>query len=230
MTAGAVILWRHGRTAYNAEGRMQGSLDIDLDDVGRWQVAEGAQHLAQRHRPAVVVTSPLRRAVRTATALADVVDVGVVTDPRLRERSFGQWEGCTAQEIRERWPEQAAAWRARDDSQMPGAETRAEVAARMADAIVEHAAALGPDDVLLMVSHGAAITLGIGALLGVDASWAGLSGLHNAHWSLLRPSGRRPGTWYLEAHNQGPAVVVEQWNAGLPSDEVPSSTSDALQA
>ncbi|WP_149202773.1 histidine phosphatase family protein [Actinotalea subterranea] len=232
MTARAVILWRHGRTEYNAAARLQGHTDIPLDAVGRWQVTEAAQHLAQRHRPTRIVSSDLGRAVATAQALADVVGLEVAVDPRLRERSFGEWEGLTADEIAERWPEAYRTWRAGRDPERAGAETRATVAERMVTALSEQAAALGEDDTLVVVSHGAAITLGLVALLGLDpAAWRGLGGLHNAHWTLLRGSSRNIGSaWYIEAHNLGPAVAVEDWNAGVPVDAMPSSTADAMRA
>lgn len=230
MTARAVVLWRHGRTAFNAEGRIQGHVDIPLDDVGRWQVAQGAQHIAQRHRPALVVTSDLGRAVQTGAALAGLTGAPAIADARLRERSFGEWEGLTAEEIRERWPEQFDVWLGHGDPERTGAETRAEVAERVAEAVVEHAGALDRDQTLVVVAHGAAITLGLGRLLGLGADWRGVGGLHNAHWSLVRPSGRRPGTWYLEAHNLGPAVAVDDWNSGVPAEGLPSSTADALRA
>lgn len=229
MTARAVALWRHGRTAYNAEGRMQGQVDIPLDEVGAWQAVQGAQHLAQRLSPTRIVSSDLRRAEATAAALGELVGVEVETDARLRERCFGDWEGMTIDEIRERWPEQYQVWRSHGDPQRTGAETRAEVAERVAAAVEEHAASVASDQTLVVVAHGSAITLGVSRMLGLDASWRGMGGLHNAHWSLLRPSGRRPGTWYLESHNLGPAVAVDDWNSGVPADVLPSSTADALR-
>ncbi|MBX9246076.1 histidine phosphatase family protein [Actinotalea ferrariae] len=231
MAARAVVLWRHGRTAYNAAARLQGHSDIPLDDVGAWQVAEAAQHIAQRHTPARIVSSDLGRAVATARALGELADVPVDVDPRLRERGFGTWEGLTAAEIEERWPDAYAVWRQGKDPQRAGAETRAEVAERMVEAVSEHAAALDDGGTLVVVSHGAAITLGLVALLGLDpAAWRGLGGLHNAHWSLLRASHRDVGpAWYVEAHNHGPAVAVDDWNAGVPADAMPSSTADAMR-
>ncbi len=229
MTARAVVLWRHGRTAFNAAGRMQGHIDIPLDEVGQWQAAEGAQHLAQRHAPARIVSSDLGRAVSTAEALSALVGLPVGVDAALRERSFGEWEGLTAEEIQGRWPEQFEVWRSGGDPRRTGAETRAEVAERFAAAVERHAAALDPSETLVVVAHGAAIGLGLGALLGLDSGQRLIAGLHNAHWSLVRPSGRRPGSWFLEAHNLGPSVAVDEWNEGLPAETVPGSTADALR-
>lgn len=232
MAAGAVVLWRHGRTEFNAAARLQGHSDIPLDDVGAWQVAEAAEHLAQRHEPSRIVASDLGRAVATASALSDLTGVPVEIDPRLRERGFGSWEGLTAAEIEERWPEAYAVWRAGKDPQRSGAESRAEVARRMVKAVREHADGVPDGGTLVVVSHGAAITLGLVALLGLDpATWRGLGGLHNAHWSLLRASHRDIGpAWYVESHNLGPSVAVDDWNAGVPADAMPSSTADAMRA
>lgn len=231
MTARAVILWRHGRTAWNAAARLQGSSDIALDDVGRWQVAEAARHLADRHRPTRIVSSDLGRAMATARALADLTDLPVDGDPRLRERGFGEWEGCTAAEIAERWPDAYAAWRSGGDPDRDGAETRIAVADRVVAAVTEHAEAMDDGGTLVVVSHGAAITLGLVSLLGLDPStWRGVGGLHNAHWTLVRSSSRSTGSaWYVESHNLGPAVAVDDWNAGVPADALPSSTADAMR-
>lgn len=232
MAARAVVLWRHGRTEFNAAARLQGHTDIPLDDVGAWQVAEAAQHLAQRHTPSRIVASDLGRAVQTAGALAELTGIAVDVDPRLRERGFGAWEGLTAAEIEERWPDAYAVWRAGKDPQRAGAESRGDVARRMVEAVTEHAAAVEDGGTLVVVSHGAAITLGLVELLGLDpATWRGLGGLHNAHWSLLRASHRDIGpAWYVESHNLGPAVAVDDWNAGVPADAMPSSTADALRS
>lgn len=230
MSGRAVVLWRHGRTRYNAEARLQGQVDIPLDDVGRWQVGEAARELARRGVPTLVVSSDLTRAAETAQALADEVGADVELDARVRERAFGDWEGLTADDMRARWPEQYERWRAGHDPERTGAETRAEVAERLAAAVTEHAARLPEDGTLVVVSHGAAITLGLTRLLGLDAvAWRGLVGLHNAHWSLLRASrGEALPPWRLEGHNLGPAVDVGDWNAGIAAD-LPSTTADALR-
>lgn len=231
MSARTVVLWRHGRTEFNASRRLQGGTDIPLDEVGRWQAQQAAQALSERLLPDRVVSSDLGRADSTAQALGDLIGVEVELDPRLRERSFGEWEGLTAEEIAERWPAQYDVWRSGHDPQRAGAETRAEVAERMAAAVVEHAGRTQTGGTLVLVSHGASITLGLTTLLGLDpTAWRGMLGLHNAHWSVLRASageGRPP--WVLEAHNHGPAVVVDDWNAGRVTDRLPSSTADAMR-
>ena len=79
MSAGTVILWRHGRTEFNATSRLQGTIDVPLDEVGRWQVEQAALDLWRRHVPTRVVASDLGRAVETAHQLADLVGIEVET-------------------------------------------------------------------------------------------------------------------------------------------------------
>jgi probable phosphoglycerate mutase len=105
-----LILWRHGQTAWNAGGRVQGQIDTPLSDTGLAQAAAAAPRLAALE-PAVLVSSDLRRASTTMAALAALVDVPVAYDPRLRERSFGEWEGLTHAEIGGTWPEAFDRWR-----------------------------------------------------------------------------------------------------------------------
>ncbi|GEN78510.1 histidine phosphatase family protein [Actinotalea fermentans] len=231
MTAGTVICWRHGRTAYNASTRMQGTIDIPLDEIGQWQVEQAALDLWRRHAPTRIVASDLGRARATAQQLADLVGLQVGVDTRLRERSFGEWEGLTAEEIAEQWPEEFAVWQRGGDPKRMGAESRAAVAERFSAAVRELAAPMAHDETLVLVSHGAAVSLGLTALLGLDAvAWRGLVGLHNAHWSVLRASrGDAWPAWRMEAHNVGPSVVVADWNAGVPAENLPSSAADAMR-
>ncbi|NKY12506.1 histidine phosphatase family protein [Cellulomonas hominis] len=215
MTAGRVVLWRHGRTAHNAGARLQGQSDIPLDDVGVWQAETAAAALASRYRPTRIVASDLGRAHATAWALADRTGLPVHTDARVRERSFGEWEGMTSAEIAERWPEQHAAWVAGREPERVGAESRADVLTRMVDAVTAEAAALERDDTLVVVSHGAAISLALVGLLGLPSEWRGVSGMSNAHWCEVQPG--RPGStpgWRLEALNVGPVHASSDWNAG----------------
>lgn len=215
MTAGRVVLWRHGRTAHNASARLQGQVDIPLDDVGEWQAETAAAALASRYRPTRIVASDLGRARATAQALADRTGLPVHVEPRVRERSFGEWEGMTSAEIAERWPEQHAVWAAGHEPERVGGETRPQVLARMVEAITAEATALGRDDTLVVVSHGAAISLALTGLLGLPAEWKGVAGMSNAHWAEVQPA--RPGAgvaWRLDALNVGPVHASSDWNAG----------------
>ena len=219
MSARTLVLVRHGRTEWNATGRLQGHADVALDDVGRWQARRGAQTLFRRHQADVVVASDLKRAAQTAHAYADAAGAQVVLDPRLRERGFGQWEGLTQSELVDGWPEQYAAWRRGDEPVGIGAETKAVVADRMVEAIRGYAEELDAGQTLAVVSHGAAISLAIAKLLGQDASyWRGIAGLNNVHWSQLsRATGGATPDWRLVTHNAGPDYPLDEWNSG-PAD------------
>jgi glucosyl-3-phosphoglycerate phosphatase len=216
VTAGTVVLLRHARTAYNAGLRLQGQIDIPLDEVGRWQAEQGATALAASHKASLVVASDLQRARDTADAYARHLGLEVVTDAGLRERSFGIWEGMTDTEIAERWPEEHALWRSGSEPTVEGVESKDVVSRRMAEAVLRHADALSAGETLVVVSHGSAITQAITRLLGLDAAtWRGLHGLHNVHWSHLHASG--PGAtpaWRLVAHNVGAGYPLDTWQSG----------------
>jgi probable phosphoglycerate mutase len=219
MTARTVVLLRHGRTGWNLVGRLQGQTDVPLDEVGRWQAAEAAAGLARAHRATRVVASDLARATDTARAYADLVGVEVLPDERLRERAFGKWEGLTDAQIAAGWPEEHAAWRGGHDVEgvPPGGETRGEVGRRVLDAVTEHVGAVEDGGTLVVVSHGAALTTGLTALLGLDPdAWRGVVGLTNAHWSELRRArgGDLAPEWRLVTHNVGAGYAPEEWHAG----------------
>lgn len=228
MTARTIVFLRHGRTAWNASARLQGQTDVPLDDVGRWQADLGARFLAVRQRAKLVISSDLTRAAQTAQAYVDVVGAPLVLDARLRERSFGQWEGLTRPELEAGWPEQYRAWRRGEDPHGVGAEPKAAVATRLLDAVEDHATGLATSDTLVVVSHGAAITLAIAAMLGQDpATWRGVSGLYNVHWAQVvrGHEGATPG-WRLLAHNVGPDYPIPQWDVG-PDAGADSEGDDA---
>ena len=100
-----VVIIRHGESTWNAEHRWQGWLDAPLTDLGREQARRRAHSLADAgFLPSVVHCSDLGRARRTADILAEVLGAPCRPHPGLRERSAGEWEGHTSDEIDERWP------------------------------------------------------------------------------------------------------------------------------
>lgn len=108
-----LIAIRHGETDWNAASRIQGQLDIGLNDAGRWQARRLADVLADEALDAVY-SSDLARARETAQAVAVNAGLDVRTDVGLRERGFGVFEGLTFAEIEQRFPEPARRWRQRD--------------------------------------------------------------------------------------------------------------------
>ncbi|MBX6383278.1 MAG: histidine phosphatase family protein [Microbispora sp.] len=206
-----VVCLRHGQTLWNVEKRFQGHTDIELDEVGIAQAARAASLLAAL-RPTMIVSSDLRRAYDTASALARLTGLDVAVDKDLRERGGGEWEGLTREEIKAGWPVEYEAWEA------PGGEDVASVADRVADAIARWAARLDEDGLLVVASHGAALRLGICRLLGLPQElWSALGGLGNCSWSVLE-EGRRG--WRLLEHNAG--TLPEP----VSSDDSPAATAD----
>jgi probable phosphoglycerate mutase len=118
-----IIAIRHGETDWNTTGRIQGQLDIGLNQRGRWQAQRLADALTDEALDAVYA-SDLARARDTAHALAQRRGLALQTDAGLRERGFGVFEGLAFDEIEQRFPESARRWRQRDASFGPeGGET-----------------------------------------------------------------------------------------------------------
>lgn len=121
-----IVLIRHGETAWNAERRLQGHLDIGLNAAGERQVAALGQALA-RERFDAIYSSDLQRALKTAEAVAATQALPIAIDAGLRERCYGAFEGLLYADIASRYPEAHAAWKAGDpDARFPPGERIAE--------------------------------------------------------------------------------------------------------
>lgn len=134
-TPATFVLLRHGETALTPEKRFSGSggSDPELSPVGRRQAELVATALAARGTIQVVVSSPLRRCVETAEAVASRIGVDVHIEEGLRETDFGAWEGLTFAEARERHPDDLQAWLASSKAAPTGGgESFAAVARRVA--------------------------------------------------------------------------------------------------
>ena len=189
-----LVLWRHGQTRWNVEGRFQGQSDIPLDPVGEQQ-AERAARLLAALQPSAIFSSDLIRATATAAPLARLTGLAVISDKDLRERYGGLWEGLTDTEIRARYPVEHSQWRP------PEGETSVAVADRAGAAMERIAETLTSGSLAVVVSHGAALRLGAARLLGLpEEYWGAVGPLANCAWSVL---GRRRGKWRLIEHNAG---------------------------
>jgi probable phosphoglycerate mutase len=157
MAATRIVLIRHGETAWNAERRLQGHIDIALNAEGERQAFALAGALAGEQIDQIIA-SDLQRAHQTAGALARSKRMPVRTDPALRERCFGGFEGLLYADIEHRFPREFAAWQARDvDAVMPDgvrqAESFRQFYRRAIDAMLGWAAAY-PGQTLALVAHG----------------------------------------------------------------------------
>lgn len=118
MHATRIIAIRHGETSWNVDARIQGHLDIPLNDTGLWQAQRTGEALADEHFDAIY-SSDLQRALSTAQAVGQAADCSVQPDTGLRERCFGSFEGRIFKEIETSHPEQAMRWRKRDPDFVP---------------------------------------------------------------------------------------------------------------
>ena len=151
-----VLVARHGETAWNRAGRIQGGTDTPLSDVGLAQARALADRLALESI-ARVVSSDLARARVTAEVVARACGVPLELDARLREIGLGEWEGLTWDEVEARDPELKRTFKSRDpDVRPPGGETRGEAQARAWAALEEHGS-LATGKLVLLVTHGAVL-------------------------------------------------------------------------
>ncbi len=188
------LLLRHGQTPLSAERRFAGAGDTELTETGVSQAKLAGERLAARGGVDVIITSPLRRAGQTADEVAAATGAPVVTDNDQRETDFGQWEGLTFAEARQRWPEEVTAWLADPAAAPPGGESFVTVEARVQAARSRLLAAYR-DQTVLLVSHVTPIKV-----LLTTALLAPLTALYRMH---LDVGALSEIDWYAD----GPAVV-----------------------
>ena len=177
-----LVLLRHGRTAHNHARRIQGQLDVALDDVGHAQAAAVAPAMAAL-APAVVWVSDLLRTRQTAEPVLAACDRAASYDARLREFHLGERQGLSHEEYAEQHPEEFARFHQGDFDVVPGGESTEAVRARMVEALTELLASVAPGETALAVSHGAAIRVATVGLLGWPTEQVhSLRGLGNCGW------------------------------------------------
>jgi probable phosphoglycerate mutase len=208
-----LILLRHGQTEWNAADRMQGQYDTELSELGRRQAKDAARELGTLDT-ITLISSDLRRAFDTASALADASGLELVSDRRLRETRLGQWEGLTHIEVDARYPGARQRWRLEATFTPPGGESKLEVGARALPVVHELFAerADWPGRTIILVAHGGLIAALTAALLELPpANWPVLGGLANTSWVQLSshgPSIEQPG-WRLDVWNAAAKVAPD---------------------
>lgn len=203
------ILLRHGRTAWNAEGRWQGREDVPLDGVGLRQAETAAEMLVRDGSITRVITSPARRAAQTATVLKGAFDlagrpVGRATDDRLVEIDVGRWSGLTREASEAQFSHEFDALaRGEDVPYGECGERLSEAVSRVESAVVDAVDGLSGNETVVVVTHGAVIRGVAGSLAGLPlaVSRRVLDHVDNCHWVTLA---RHPDRW-----------VIERWNAGV---------------
>jgi len=175
-----IILTRHGQTKWNIEGRVQGSLDSPLTEMGILQARSLACRLKNQGINHIYSSDSLR-AIGTAEEIRSELGLGKLsTDPALREFSFGEWEGRIWQELRVAYPDIFIIW----DSEphlvtTPGGENMEIVMERAWDflqrIIKDH-----PGETVCLVTHGITLKLLVTKALGFGVhEWAKTPWQHN---------------------------------------------------
>ena len=165
--SGSIIIVRHGRTEFNAAGRLQGRTDNPLDEVGLAQAEAVATYLApELLSDTLIVCSPLLRARQTATAIAKGVGASLEIDERWIELDYGAYEGLPQSEVPSNvWRE----WRSDSNFAAPQGESLNQVQQRVTDACAELAQRLD-GRTAVVVSHVSPIKSAVAWALGVDVS------------------------------------------------------------
>ncbi len=199
-----LLLVRHGRTAWNLDGRIQGHTDVPLDALGRWQAARVAAALADLPL-AAVYASDLQRAAATAEPLARAQGLALRLDAGLRERGFGRYEGRRFADIAVEAPEDAARWRSREPGFAPGGgESLRDFSARCLAALARLAGAHA-GEAIAVVTHGGVLDCvhraATGQALDAPRCWT----LDNAalHHVLHTGEGFTLLAWGLATHLEG---------------------------
>lgn len=167
------LLVRHGRTEWNRVERFRGRADVPLDEVGVAQAEATAARVAGEWQPAAIYASPLSRALRTAQAIAARLGLDVQPEPALIDIDYGEWQGRTPEEVRQRWPSELEAWvHAPQRARIPGGESLSEVRQRAVQ-VVKRLAEQHADQTVVLVAHTVVNRLVLLAVLGLgnDRFW-----------------------------------------------------------
>ena len=163
-----IILVRHGETEWNVKEVFRGRIDIELNETGVKQAGLMAEYLSSLRIDAIY-SSPLRRALTTAEAVAGYHKLNVVITPGLTDFNYGEWQGLSHQEVRDRYKQLYAQWINHPElAKIPAGETLDEVR-RRAVSVVDRVIAKHEGSVVL-VSHRVVNKVLICALLGLDNS------------------------------------------------------------
>ncbi len=129
-----IVLVRHGDVEGISPERFRGRRDIDLSALGVRQARALAQRIAKQWKPKIVYTSPLRRCVQTAEAIAAACGAPSATLDDLNDLHYGDWEWRTHEEVRAQWPALIERWFAAPHlMRFPGGESLQELVARVSN-------------------------------------------------------------------------------------------------
>jgi 2,3-bisphosphoglycerate-dependent phosphoglycerate mutase len=204
MKATRIIAIRHGETAWNVDTRIQGQLDIPLNETGRWQAERAAEALTDQGIDHIYA-SDLARAWETAHRIGQKTGLIIQPEQGLRERGFGEFEGMTFAEIEAQRPEQSQRWRQRDPHFAPpgGGESLLDFRDRVINTTLALAARHAGEHIVL-VAHGGVMDVLYRAATGQDLQAPRTWHLGNAALNRLlwHPEGLSLVGWGDVAHLQ----------------------------
>jgi len=149
-----LLVVRHGHVEGMSPERFRGRRDVDLSDLGTRQAHATAQGIAARWHPVAIYSSPLRRCLQTAAAIAAAcggLPVAVLED--LNDVHYGDWEWHTHEEVRARWPELFECWFAAPQLvRFPQGESLQDLVARTAN-VLRFVRARPADETIVVVGH-----------------------------------------------------------------------------
>jgi broad specificity phosphatase PhoE len=139
--------------------------------------------------------------MQTAAVIGEAAGLPVLSEPRLRERGLGHWEGLTLDEVAQRYPDEYAEWVDGKDVVRRGGESRVEVATRALEALRE----LPETELTVLVTHGATAMALSNELLDLSQETHRFAALANCHWTELYTDPRRgrDAVWRMRGHNLG---------------------------
>ena len=195
-----LILVRHGETDWNAEGRIQGMLDVPLNALGMQQAELVAAELARTIDVAELVSSDLVRTRETTKPINDACGFEPRFDARIRERHFGVWQGKTYEEWRVLDAVGMARYNAGDPDYGPeGGETATQFLKRCVDAVTD--LVLGSlEKTLILVTHGGVVSSMVRHAQGLNPQSARTWSVPNASLSV----------WRVEYVNDEPVFYVDR--------------------
>ncbi len=193
----SLIFVRHGETESNAENRYMGHLDSPLSATGMAQADAVAARLAEAGVDAIY-TSDLGRAATTAQAIAEACRLELVSDPRLRERHAGAFQGLLASEARSRFPDYfTEATAPTPTTAIPGGESALQIQARVIP-LLEEACGSHPGRSIVFVTHGIVIRTVLWHLLGASYAAVFRARVDNTSLTVFRGE---YGRWGLRVWN-----------------------------
>ncbi len=131
-----IILVRHGHVAWLAPERFRGRAELPLSDLGRRQAQAVARYIAATWKPDTVYTSPLGRCRDTGAAIAAPFQLEPQPIDGLADIDYGEWQGLTREEAKERWPDETELWFGTPYlAAIPGGETLAALFSRATAAL-----------------------------------------------------------------------------------------------